>query len=452
MIESRAGRPLERLLGPTTAFLVGLGVAIGSGIFRTPALTASTFGSVSGIVLAWVAGGLFVLAAGLVTAELATRFPRAGGEYVYLKEAYGEFVAFFFGWSYTIFIIGGGAATIAAASGEVAAKLLGWSDDTARPLATAAVLSVVSINALGLRAGAALQNGLTVLKLVALLGIATVGWFGGQAPLDWNRPVFVGVSGFGATVFAFLAALPPVLWSYDGTTDTSKLAEEVSDVRRALPRALIGSALTLTVVYVAVNLACLSVLPPEQMAKHNFALAAAMGKVLGPSGERLVTMASLIVFVGSLSSTLLAAVRVTFALGRDGLAPAAFGRMSPAQSPVAAYIAVGAVASLFTWNRGFAQILEIYFLAASILFGLAYGSLLVFRARDRRQGGFPATAFRCPAGPVLSLLLISVQLALAARIVIGSPQDSLRTLGLLAVLGMAYLFVGKRRTTRPSTA
>lgn len=438
-------RSLQRLLGPTTAFLVGLGVAVGSGIFRTPGLTAQSLGSVSGIVVAWLFGGLFVLAAGMVTAELATRFPRAGGEYVYLREAYGELVAFFFGYSYTVFIIGGGAATIAAACGEVIATLLGWSAESAPPLATGVILAVVAVNAFGLRAGAALQNALTVLKLGLLVAIAAVGFIWGQAPLDWSRPMLpaAGLSG----VVAFVAALPPVLWAYDGTTDTSKLAEEVTDVRRSLPRALVGSALALTSLYLMVNLACLSVLTPAEMATERFALGAAMGRVLGPAGQRWVTVVSLIVFLGSLSSTLLASVRVTFALGRDGLAPKAIGRMSASQSPVAAYVAVGLVAALFTWNRGFVQILEIYFLAASILFGLAYGSLIVFRLRDARQGGFPAHAFRCPGGPLLSLLLIAVQLALAARIVFSSPKDSLRTLMLLAAFVLAYGITKRLRAT-----
>ena len=439
---SPSGRPLQRILGPTTAFLVGLGVAVGSGIFRTPSLAAGAFGSASGIIVAWVFGGLFVLAAGLVTAELATRFPRAGGEYVYLREAYGEFVAFFFGWSYTVFIIGGGAATIAAACGEVGAQLLGWGTETARPLATVAVVSVVAINVVGLRAGALLQNALTALKLLALISVAAIGFWGGTATIDWGRSPLPSDGG----MFYFLAALPPVLWAYDGTTDTSKLAEEVSDVRRALPRALIGSALTLTVLYVVVNLACLSVLTPTEMANYDFALSEAMGRVLGPSGRRWVTIVSLVVFLGSLSSTILATVRVTFALGRDGLAPRVFGQMSASQSPVAAYLAVGLVATIFTWNRGFTEILSIYFLAASILFGLAYGSLLVFRARDRAQGGFPAAAFRCPGGPVLSVLLIVVQAALAVRIVVAAPGDSLRTLGLLAVLGAMYLVIRRRPT------
>ena len=428
------------MLGPTTAFLVGLGVAVGSGIFRTPALTAGAFGSVSGIVLAWVFGGLFVLAAGFVTAELATRFPRAGGEYVYLREAYGEFVAFFFGWGYTVFIIGGGAATIAAACGEVIAGLFGWPDAAARYAATGVVVAIVSVNMVGLRVGATVQNGLTVVKLGSLVVVALVGLIGGEVPLDWSRPLLASnpqaIGWLG--VVAFVGALPPVLWAYDGTTDTSKLAEEVTDAQKSLPRALIGSALTLMALYVAVNLGCLTVLSPEAMATHRFALAAAMGTVLGPTGERAIVVLSLVVFLGSLSSTLLATVRVTFALGRDGLAPAAFGRMSAAQSPVGAYVAVGVIAALFTWNRGFVQILDIYFLASSILFGLAYGSLLVFRARDERQGGFPPTAFRCPAGPVLSIALILVQAALAVRIIVASPMDSLRTGVLLGLVGVAY--------------
>src|SRR5262245_50570569 len=116
---------LRRMVGPLTTFLIGMGVAIGTGIFRTPGIAAQQLGSPVWMLLVWVVGGLFVLASGLVSAELATRFPRAGGEYVFLREAYGPLFAFFFGYGYTVFILGGGCGTIAAASGEAAAEVFG---------------------------------------------------------------------------------------------------------------------------------------------------------------------------------------------------------------------------------------------------------------------------------------------------------------------------------------
>ncbi|MCH7871589.1 MAG: amino acid permease, partial [Planctomycetes bacterium] len=123
-------RPLKRIIGTPTALLLGMGVAIGSGIFRTPGEVAGYLQSPWIIMLAWLLGGSVTLAQGMITAELSTRFPKAGGEYVYLREAFGEFAAFFFGWSYTIFILGGAAATIGRAFGDFGCDLFAISVDS----------------------------------------------------------------------------------------------------------------------------------------------------------------------------------------------------------------------------------------------------------------------------------------------------------------------------------
>jgi APA family basic amino acid/polyamine antiporter len=436
-------RALGRVLGPVTTFLVGLGVAIGSGILRTPGLVASATDAPALILAAWAAGGLFVLASGLVSAELATRFPEAGGEYVYLREAYGRFPAFFFGWAYTIFIIGGGAATIAAAAGESLQELLGLQASSARPLAALAIVGVTAVNALGVGAGAALQNALTALKLAALLGLAAAALLLGESGTHWAAPPPASAQGW----WLLLGALPPVLWSYDGTTDAAKLAEEVEDVQRALPRALVGAALALTLLYLLVNAAYLAVLTPAELARGRFAANEVMARLFGPLGGRLMNALGLVVFLGCLSSTLLATVRVTFALARDGLAFGALARMSRGQSPVAALALVGAIALVFTWGRGFSEILSIYFLAAALLFGLAYGSLFVFRRREARLGlRPPAGVFVAPMGRALAAGLIAVQLAMAVHIAVSDPRASLGTAGLLALCALAYLIPkGARR-------
>jgi APA family basic amino acid/polyamine antiporter len=424
-----------RVLGPTTAFLVGLGVAIGSGIFRTPALVAQELGSPAWILGAWAFGGVFVFLSGLVSAELATRYPEAGGEYVYLREAYGDFVAFFFGWGYSVFIIGGGAATIAAAAGEAGAELIGLDPGWARPLAALAVIGVVGINALGVKAGAGLQNALTGVKVLALVAVVVAAVLFGHAPTAWDRPLMLPEGRSLAAVL--VAALPPVLWAYEGTTDAVKLAEEVEDPQRALPRALLGSALTLTVLYVGANAAYLAVLTPEQIAGSRFAANDVMAALFGPGGRRLMTALSLVVFLGALSATILATVRVTFALARDGLTFPIMARMSKAQAPVPALVAVGGIATLFTLARGFQQILNIYFLAAAVLFGLAYGSLIVFRRREARAGRVQGI-FRCPAGPAVATALIGLQVAMAGLIITESPTDSLYTLLLLGAVAALY--------------
>lgn len=448
----RAHAPLKRLLGTPTAWLLGLGVAIGSGIFRTPGQIAGELGTPGVIVLAWVLGGLVVLMQGLVSAELATRFPRAGGEYVFLKEAYGEFAAFFFGWAYTVFIIGGGAAGIARALGDFACELTGFDPRFAGPIAGGAILLIVVVNALGLRSGAGTQNTLTTLKIVALLSLIVVGFvwgqqslFGGGGPASVTAaesPVAASQPSepptlFGVTIVWFaplLAALLPILWSYDGLTDSVKLAEEIKDVRRAIPRAIIGSTLTLIALYALVNGALLRVIPADEMSQHASAPGAAMSRLFGEVGGNVVLVVAILVCLGALSSTILATIRVTFALARDGLAPGALGRMSKSQAPVGALVVIGVFATVLA-QRDFSDVLGIYFFASAMLFGLSYLSLIVFRLRE---SAFPDHAFRCPAGFVLATILILIQIALAAHIAYAQPRDVLGTTVLLAVLGLGY--------------
>lgn len=465
-------RPLQRLLGTPTAWLLGMGVAIGSGIFRTPGEVAAALPSAAWILLAWVIAGLIVLAQGLVSAELATRFPRAGGEYVFLREAYGEFAAFFFGWAYSIFIIGVGSAVIALALGDFAAELVGVAPGepdgaaggpharfvpevrAANVFAAAAVLAVALVNALGLRAGAGLQNTLTVLKIGALLAIVVAGLGWGAERADWGLAIppaaaGAGVAADGSTAWlglasALLAAVLPALWSYEGTTDPVKMAEEIKDVRRALPRAVIGATLSLVALYGLVNVALLRVIPVEQLAGATSAPGEAFARLLGERGRRAMLVIGILVCLGSLSSTMLATVRVTFALARDGLAPRVLGRMSARQAPVGALLGVAGLAMVVTLFRDFERALGIYFFAAAILFGLSYGALLIFRARERR---FPEHAFRCPGGPVIAALLIVTQLAIAAHIAAGNWRDAAGTAVLLGVLVGVYGVMrrGRRR-------
>jgi APA family basic amino acid/polyamine antiporter len=429
---------LQRLLGTPTAWLLGMGVAIGSGIFRTPGDIAAALPAPGWILAAWLAGGLVVLAQGLVSSELATRFPKAGGEYVYLREAYGEFAAFFFGWAYTLFIIGGGAALIAAALGDFAVELFSLARGWSHVFAAGALGAVVLVNALGLRAGAGTQNMLTALKIVALLALVVCGLIMGKSwpDLAASLPPASDKSVLSLLLIAMLSAL----WSYDGTTDAVKMAEEVKDPRRALPRAIIGSTLSLIVIYALVNLALLRIVPADEMAGLSSVPGEAMARLFGEGGRRATLVVAILVCLGALSSTFLATVRVTFALARDGLAPRVLARMSDRQAPVATLFVVGGFSiALALWKR-FDQVLEIYFLVSALLFGLSYASLIVFRLREKR---FPETAFRCPGGPFLAGALIAFQLLLAWNIASAQwhkdESSALWTLAFLASFGIGYL-------------
>ncbi len=436
MVEKRLQRsqPLKRVLGSPTALLIGMGVAIGSGIFRTPGEVAAQLQFPWLIIAAWVLGGAVALMQGMVSAELSTRFPEAGGEYVFLREAYGDFTAFFFGWAYTIFVIGGGAAIIARALGDFAAELFlldpGWSG----PLAALAILVVTLINAAGLRAGAITQNTLTCLKIIALLVIVLIGFLYGTVPLEQNpRARAVATS---PTLGLFLSAFIPVLWAYSGTTDTVKMGEEVKDVRRAMPRAVIGSAVALILLYVMVNLALMRIVPTSEMAGLASVPGEAMGRLFGPAGRSAMHVVAILVCLGALSSTVLATIRVTFALARDGLTFRFMSYMSKRQAPVPALVVVAAVAMVLVLNRNFYAVLRIYFFASAVLFGLSYASLIIFRLREDE---FPSNVYRCPLGWLQAVILIVIQFALAITIAYTEPRDTLYTGALLVAIGALYL-------------
>ncbi len=371
------------------------------------------------------------MSSSLVTAELATRCPRAGGEYVYLREAYGDGVAFVFGWGYTVFIAGGGVGVIAAALGESISPWLGWN----RPelMAAASVLVLAGVNALGIMAGAVLQNVLGVLKVAGLVGLAVLGLLTGTSSNSAAPVLEAGPLGA-----AFLAAMPAVLWSYDGSSDSAKLAEEIKDVRRTLPIALVASAGLLTAIYLIFNLACLFVLGSSELSRSTFPAEDLAEQLLGPLGRPVLSALVAVTLAGALCSSLLSTSRVTFALARDGLAPARLAKVSSSQAPVPALALITLLAVTFTQLRGFREGIGVYFVASSILFGLSYASLLVFRRRDRVANGSAPGVFVCPQGPALAVGLILLQLAVAAGIAWADPVGAGVTLLMLGLAVVAY--------------
>ena len=428
---------IRRLLGTLTIACVGLGVAIGSGIFATPGEIAAQLPSPGLILAAWLLGGVVTFLQSLVTAELSTRIPLAGGEYQFLRGAFGDFAGFFFGWSFTIFIVGAGAGTIAAGLGEFAATLLGSPKNLIAAFGLASIAAVLAINLLGLRAGAFFQNFLTLLKVAAVVGIGFGAMF---AARRWTpQPVESGAS---AGLKPFLLAFVGVFWSYSGSTDSAKLAEETIGARHAIPRGLAWSAGLLTVVYVLFNYGLLCAVSPAQMAGKSDAVSLAFADIGGMDIRKLILAVGVLICLGSLSSTILSNVRVTFAMARDGLAPKMFAQMSSRQAPIASLILAATIACIFVLNRSFGQILGIYFMASAILYGMSYMSLLVFRHREQNEPSASGDYYRVPFGRSVAVLLTVFQLSIAAMIAHDElrkgGRDSLYMLALLAAVALMY--------------
>jgi APA family basic amino acid/polyamine antiporter len=329
----KARTQLPRVLGATEAFSVIVGSVIGSGIFLVPARVADNIPAIGPIILAWVLGGLFSLAGALTVAELGAMLPHAGGPYVYLKEAFGRLPAFLFGWTEFLVIRAGSVATLAAAFALYTAQLVPAPGGMRHEwwqmvLASAAMLAVAVVNAMGTRLGGGVQVLGTALKVGALtlmilgpfvLGKARAGNLSPVAPADWNAAFTNG----------FMVAMVSILWAYDGWINASALAEEIRDPGRNIPRAMILGMTVVMAIYLAMTLVYHLVLP---MADIRAAATAERGTprvvaavfcqtLIGPAGFVAICLAVMASTLFSLNGNALSGPRAYFAMARDGLFP-----------------------------------------------------------------------------------------------------------------------------------
>src|SRR5437667_1062389 len=275
---------LRRALGPFDATMVVVGGIIGSGIFINPYIVAQRLSSGGLVLAAWAAGGAIALAGAFAFAELAALFPRAGGQYVYLREAYHPAVAFLFGWASLLMIQGGGLAAVAIAFAQYALRLFGArTGGAAAPLAVAAIAIVAAVNYVGVKPGSRLLNVLVLAKIAALAALIVGGFFLARRPETPPAPgpAFAGGSG----PIPFGAALIPILFTYGGWQSANLVAEEMRESRRTLPKALVAGTLIVIAVYLLANFVYLSALSREGLAATATPAADAVRAIFGPGAD-----------------------------------------------------------------------------------------------------------------------------------------------------------------------
>lgn len=352
---------LPRVLGPVEAFCVVVGSVIGSGIFLVPAKVAKDVPFLSGIVAAWIIGGVFSAAGALTLAELGAMMPRAGGPYVFLRAAYGRLPAFLFGWAEYTVVRTGSMATLAAAFARYFVQLVPpplaingrvWQ----AAAAVVAIAIVTGVNILGTRRGSTLQVIGTVLKVGGVASLMAMPFLVGKGSVDTLSP-FWPESLKGSIFSGMMAAMVGILWAYDGWVNITPLAEEIRDPGRNIPRSLIVGMATLIAVYLGTTLAYHYVLPMAEIAAADHgeggiekAVAAVYCKtLLGNFGVLAISMLVMCSTFISLNGNALTGPRAYFAMARDGLLPRALGRIHPRfQTPSNAVLSQGIWASLLT--------------------------------------------------------------------------------------------------------
>ncbi|MDZ4804932.1 MAG: APC family permease [Candidatus Eisenbacteria bacterium] len=446
----QARRPLQQVLGVWSGAAVGIGVAIGAGIFRTPGYVASFLPSDWIILGVWLLGGLLVIGDALVLSELATRYPRAGGWYVYIEKGWGRFPAFAYGWAFSLIVDPASSAALVVILGEYLAPGLKLSATGGRLAAIALTLGLFGLSWLGVRVGARMQQLLTWTKLVILLGVSLMAFWlpaisSGDIPA--GAAVVAGAfsgSGWLAPLLAIGLALQGVLWTFEGYANTTTLTEEAKDARRVLPRSLIGGAVVLTVVYLLVNAAYLHVLGRDGLAAANLPGSDILGRLAGAGGYTLFLVVAIVAAIGSLNGAVLTAPRVLYALARSGLAPEPLTRVNRAGTPDLATLWFAVTWTAYAWFGTLEALIAVSIFIGALANIMVTAGLFRIRRREGLLAPDGSRPFLCPAWPVLPGVLLLLWTSLAAANL--KSQGWQVGYGLLLVLLAApfYLIVRRR--------
>jgi amino acid transporter len=412
-----AGRDLRRVIGFWGGTSLIIGITIGSGIFRTPPTIAGLVPNPLVIIGLWIAFGVISICGALTVAELSSLLPRAGGLYVFLREAYGDAAAFVFGWLFILVTTPATLAALSTAFAEFFLNLLGSPAGalTVQGIAIGAILTLMLANILGTRVGSGVAEVTTLIKVTALAAIILGAFLFGDGAVS-QMTAGGSVQGGGLA-----RAMASVIWTYDGWIAVSMIAGEVVAPERMMKRIIIFGMLVIVTLYLGANLAYLYMMPVEIMAQQKEAIArTVMASIAGPVGGTVILMAIMTSVFGALNASVLARPRVAYAMARDGLTFSFLGKIHPSFGtpwPAMLIQAAGAIAMVLVL-RDF-DTLTTYFVViewAALIF--AVGAVFVLR---RKMAEAPRP-FRTPGYPWVPICFVVGTLAGLIAVVWGEIQ------------------------------
>jgi APA family basic amino acid/polyamine antiporter len=432
-----------------------VGTVIGSGIFLVPRAMILRVGSPEMVFVVWIFGGLLSLAGALSYAELAAAMPEAGGEYVYLREAYGPLWSFLYGWTQMWVAKSGSIATLATAFFYYLTTFFPGLDGVfyrvplpigaggqplelrwGQLLAMALILFLAGVNYFGVKIGGGVQVGVTLVKvgLIGFIVVVGLAWGSAHSAPAAAPPVSLTFAGF-------FAALVAALWAYDGWNNVNMVAAEVRRPQRNLPLALIWGTAGVIVIYLLANAAYFYVLSASEVASSSRVAADMMGKVAGPWGASAVSIAAMISIFAALNGSILAGARVPYAMARDGFFFAPIARVHPVfHTPAISILALSAWSAVLVLSGRYEQLFTYVIFASWILYGMTTAAVLVLR---RRRPDLPRP-YRTWGYFVVPVLFVLVACVLVLSTLIDSPRESLLGLALIAA-GLPFYFHWKRR-------
>jgi APA family basic amino acid/polyamine antiporter len=438
---------LLRTLTSWEAASIVVGTIIGSGIFLVPSTMASNVGGAPMVIGVFIVGGLLSLAGALTYAELGAAMPHAGGEYVYLREAYGPLWSFLYGWTQFTVAKSGSIAALATAFAYYLGNFFPVLDtqmvsspvavDYGQLVAMALILFLAGVNYLGVKVGGRVQTAITVLKvalILAIVGLAAL--IGGGSIANWTS-----TTAHRGGAAGFFVALVAALWAYDGWNNVSMASGEVRDPHRNIPRALIGGVLAVAAIYVATNLAYFYVLTADQVAASQRVASDAARSFLGERGGDAVALAAMISIFAALNGSILSGARVPYAMARDGYFLPSVAAVHPRfRTPHVAIVALSVWAALLVLSGRYDQLFTYVIFASWILYAMTAATVFVLR-RKRPDLERPYRALGYPWIPAAFILMASALVLMTLR---ESPAESVKGLALI-LLGVPIFFVFHRK-------
>jgi basic amino acid/polyamine antiporter, APA family len=449
---------LARDLGLSHAGAVVVGTIIGTGIFLVPSEMMQAVGSARVVYLAWVVGGLLSFFGALTYAELGAMKPQAGGEYVYVRDAYGPLAGFLYAWTW--FLIAKPASIATITTGLV--RILGtfpvlsffshacishpFTVNYGQLVAIGATVLVSWLNYIGVRRAGDFQFLFTLLKVAIILGIVAVGFSYGGGTWANFATEFAGAKG---GVAGFFAALVAALWAYDGWNDLNMVAGEIRNPQRNIPLSLIWGVATVGALYILVNAAVQYVLPAAAVAGSERPASDAVALVLGRAGASLVSAGMAVSMLVTLNGTIMSGARVPFAMARDGYFFKTIAEVHPRfRTPwVAIVVQCGLAIVLLLLGGSFRQFFSLAIFAEWMFYMIAGSTVFVFRRREPNL----ERPYRVWGYPVVPAVFVLVSAALLYYTFTDNLKSSAGgCLAILAGVPVFYFFARRRAATLPA--
>ncbi|MEC8839760.1 MAG: amino acid permease [Candidatus Neomarinimicrobiota bacterium] len=427
---------LKRVLSLMDATMINVGGIIGSGIFMVPATVALYTASSSLFFMVWILGGIISLFGALSVAELGAAMPRAGGQYVYLNEAYGPVWGYLYGWSAVAVINTASIAAVGVAFAEYLSFFTSLSSFDIKSIAIASIIILTIINVIDVKSGARFQNWFTFTKIASIIIVILLGLFLDGGSTQNLSPFFNDQSSFSSLVGPLGLAMVAVLWTFDGWIFITYVAGEVKNPGRNIPLSIIYCMIIIVSVYLALNYVLVFALGFDKMIGSELVMSDAASIFLGSQGGAIITVIILISLIGANNGFILTSARINYAMAKNKLFFKQAASIHPKyKSPSNALIIQCVWACILTFTGTFNQLITYIIFASWIFYGMSAGAVIILRFKKPEL----KRPYKTPLYPWIPIIFILFAIFLTINTIMEAPRDAgIGTILILAGLPFYY--------------